>query len=193
MTGLNGNNPNIAIGSIQRSGYVETPEPLPGGTNCLHLMWIYNLKADGMKKAWCVCNGSPGHKGMVMLGHTFTHSLEMPGERLCWAVAVRVGLTIMGADVSYAFAEAPPSIAPLYVTCDNVFCDWWENHKKCPPIPLDMQCASSMHSKAIWSHLTSGKSMLLQFYKNSAFYPPNMNHVFIMLSLMDAIFYYYCK
>jgi hypothetical protein len=44
-------------------------------------------------------------------------------------------LTIFGADVSNAFAEAPHSKQGFHIRLDKAFHDWWVNHIKRPPIP----------------------------------------------------------
>lgn len=40
-----------------------------------------------------------------------------------------------GADVTTAFAEAPPPKAPLYMRIDQPFRDWWEIKKGRKPLP----------------------------------------------------------
>jgi hypothetical protein len=44
-------------------------------------------------------------------------------------------MIIFGAEVSNAFAEAPPPKQGFYIRPDRTFCDWWVNHKKREPIP----------------------------------------------------------
>ena len=114
----------------------EDPAPLPKGANLLPLIWTYVLKPDGTKKARCVCDGNIHRKGTVVLGHTYANSLEQPAARLFWAIAAKQNLTVIGADVSNAFAEAPPPAAPTYVTIDDAFKDWWVNHKGRDPEAL---------------------------------------------------------
>jgi len=60
------------------------------------------------------------------------------------------GLIAVGADVSNAFAEAPPPQAPLYMYIDEAFRDWWTNHKGRLPIPKD--CTVVQVCKAIQGH-----------------------------------------
>jgi hypothetical protein len=110
------------------------PEPLPTGANALHLLWTYVLKVIGTKKARCVCNGNR-NIGAVTLGHIFANALSPNAEQLFWAIVAKEGLTAIGADVSNAFAEAPPPHAPFYVYVDEAFRDWWENELNRPPIP----------------------------------------------------------
>mmetsp|Transcript_14552 Transcript_14552/g.20797 ORF Transcript_14552/g.20797 Transcript_14552/m.20797 type:complete len:1557 (+) Transcript_14552:1335-6005(+) len=110
------------------------PEPLPPDANALYLLWTYVLKVNGTKKARCVCNGSR-NRGAVTMGHIFANALSPNAERLFWAIVAKEGLTAIGADVSNAFAEAPPPHQPFYVYVDDTFRDWWENELKRPPIP----------------------------------------------------------
>ena len=110
------------------------PEPLPQGANVLYLLWTYVLKVNGTKKARCVCNGNR-NRGAVTMGHIFANALTPNAERLFWAITAKEGLTAIGADVSNAFAEAPPPEAPFYVYVDDVYRDWWENELGKPPIP----------------------------------------------------------
>ncbi len=42
---------------------------------------------------------------------------------------------MFGADVSNAFAKAPPPKQGFYVQPDRAFHDWWVQHKRRPPIP----------------------------------------------------------
>jgi hypothetical protein len=50
-------------------------------------------------------------------------------------VSAAENLLIFGADVSNAFAEAPPPKQGFYIYPDGAIHEWWVNHKKRPPIP----------------------------------------------------------
>jgi hypothetical protein len=93
------------------------------------------IKDDGRKKARCVCNGSP-KMGTVTLGETYAASLDQTAARIFWAAAALKNMVVIGADASNAFAEAPPPVAPLYVTIDKLFREWWTKKGR-PPIPKD--------------------------------------------------------
>jgi len=41
----------------------------------------------------------------------------------------------IGADVSNAFTKAHPPVAPLYITIDQAYHEWWEQHLGLLPIP----------------------------------------------------------
>ena len=134
------------------------PQPYPKGANLLNLLWTYLIKDDGRKKARCVCNGSARMHGTVTLGETYAASLDQTGSRIFWAVTALTNMIVIGADVSNAFAEAPPPIAPLYVTIDKPFREWWASKGR-PKIPDDyvmrVQGALQGHpeSPRLWSIL----------------------------------------
>ena len=102
-----------------------SPMKPPPGANVLPFLWTYLIKDDDTKKARCVCNGAPS-KGTVTLGPTYAGSLDQTGARIFWATAVLHNLKVYGADVSNAFAEAPPPVAPLYITVDKQYQDWYK-------------------------------------------------------------------
>ena len=49
-------------------------------------------------------------------------------------MAAAENLLIYGADVSNAFAEAPPPKKGFYIYPDKAFHNWWVNNKKQPPL-----------------------------------------------------------
>ena len=133
----------------------------PPNANILPLLWTYTIKADGTKKARCVCNGAPSKKGSVTLGATYAGSLDQTGSRIFWATAALKNLKVYGADVSNAFAEAPPPKAPLYVTIDKPFADWWKSKGR-PPIasghvlPVKRALQGHPESPRLWAELING-------------------------------------
>jgi hypothetical protein len=86
-----------------------------------HLVWTYTIKNDGRKKAQCVCDGSM-HSGMVrVLAETYANCIDQTSARLFYAIAAAKNLLVFGANVSNAFAEAPPPkqgffIHPLHLS-----------------------------------------------------------------------------
>ena len=112
------------LGQYDKQKTFGPPQPYPIGANLLNLLWTYLIKDTGTKKARCVCNGSP-QMGTVTLGETFAAALDQVGARIFWAVVALYNFIVFGADVSNAFAEAPPPVAPLYVTIDKPFREWW--------------------------------------------------------------------
>ena len=117
-------------------GMFSEPQILPLGMPASYMHWTYIYKMCGTKKARMVCDGAR-NRSANSIGHTYANSLDAPSERLFWALVAKMGLIAVGADVSNAFAEAPPPAAPLYLYIDDNYRDWWENHMKRPPIPKE--------------------------------------------------------
>ena len=55
-------------------------------------------------------------KGTVTLGNTYTVSLKQSGSLFFWILSTLIDYKVFGADATNTFAEAPPPVAPLYVT-----------------------------------------------------------------------------
>jgi hypothetical protein len=100
-----------------------------------HLVWTYNIKAvNRRKKARCVCDGSTQSGKVLVLAETYTNCVDQTSARLFYAVASAENVLIFGADVSNAFAEAPPPKQPFFIHPDKAFCEWWTKHLKRNPI-----------------------------------------------------------
>jgi dUTP pyrophosphatase len=117
------------LDQYEKQKMFSSPCPLPPHANVLPFLWTYLVKDDGTKKARCVCNGAPS-KGTVTLGPTYAGSLDQTGSRIFWSVAAMKNLKVYGADVSNAFAEAPPPVAPLYITIDHQYRQWYKRKGK---------------------------------------------------------------
>ena len=95
------------------------------------------------------------------MGHTYAGSLDQTGARIFWAAAAVRNLKVYGADVSNAFAEAPPPVAPLYITVDKQYRDWYRS-KGYGDIPegyvLKVKKALQGHPEAArqWARLIDG-------------------------------------
>jgi hypothetical protein len=89
-------------------GMFGAPMPLPKNANVFRMLWTYLLKIDGTQKSRMVCDGNPALQRHLTIGHTYTNSLDSASERLFWALVAKEGLIAIEADVSNAFAEAPP-------------------------------------------------------------------------------------
>lgn len=130
-------------------GMFSEPMVLPTGMGASYMHWTYLWKLCGTKKARMVFDGARNRKATA-LGYTYANSVDAPSERLFWALVAKQGLIAIGADVSNAFAEAPPPKMPLFMYIDEAFRDWWENHLKRPPIPPE--CNVVRVCKAIQGH-----------------------------------------
>jgi hypothetical protein len=116
-------------------GMFGDPQEKVIATHPCHMLWCYTLKPCQTKKARMVCNGVPGH-GAITLAHTYANSLNPSSERVFWAVAAYLGLKVVGADVSNAFAEDPAPKTPLCLLyIDDAYREWWEHHLKYKQIP----------------------------------------------------------
>jgi hypothetical protein len=126
----------LQLNQYDAQGMFGTPVAASENDAIFHLVWTYAVKAvDGRKKARCVCDGST-RSGMVrVLAETYANCVDQTSARLFYAVAAAENLLVYGADVSNAFAEAPPPKQGFFIRPDRAFNEWWTNHKKMPPIP----------------------------------------------------------
>ena len=99
----------LQLDQYDKQGMFGVPVPMKEEDAIFHLVWTYAIKAvDGCKKARCVCDGST-RSGMVrVLDETYTNCVDQTSSRLFYAVSAAENLLIFSADVSNAFAKAPP-------------------------------------------------------------------------------------
>ncbi len=101
-----------------------------------NLVWTYAIKeVDGRKKARCTCDGSTRGGQVRVLDFTYANSPDHTCSRIFYAISAAENLLIFGADVSNAFAEAPPPKQGFYIRPDPAFRAWWTTHKGRPPLP----------------------------------------------------------
>ena len=101
-----------------------------------NLVWTYAVKeVDGRKKARCTCDGSTRGGQVRVLDYTYANSPDQTCARIFYALAAAENLVIYGADVSNAFAEAPPPKQGFFIRPDSAFHAWWTIHKGRDPIP----------------------------------------------------------
>ena len=126
----------LQLDQYYNQGMLGNPHVATEDDSVFHLVWTYNVKAlDGRKKARCVCDGSPRAGQARILDETYANCVDQTSSRLFYAVAAAENLLVYGADVSNAFAEAPPPKQGFFIYPDRAFIEWWENHKKFPPLP----------------------------------------------------------
>jgi hypothetical protein len=81
-----------------------------------YLVWTYGIKTlDGRKKARCVCDGSLQFGFVKVLDKTYAICVDQTRSRLFYAVSAGDILLVFGANVTNAFAEAPPPKHGFYV------------------------------------------------------------------------------
>jgi hypothetical protein len=101
-----------------------------------HSVWTYAIKAvDSRKKARWACDGSPRSGQAKILDETYANCVDQTCSRIFYAIAAAENLLVYGADVSNAFAEAPPPKQGFCIHPDRAFQEWWTIHKQRPPIP----------------------------------------------------------
>jgi hypothetical protein len=112
-----------------------TPVSMNNEMAVFHSVWTYTNKAlDSCKKARWACDGSPRSGQAKILDETYANCVDQTSSRLFYAISVAENMLIFGADVSNAFAEAPPPKQGFYIHPDRAFWEWWVNHKKQLPI-----------------------------------------------------------
>jgi hypothetical protein len=111
------------------------PVKVSAGFAIFNLVWTYAVKeVDGRKKARCTCDGSTRGGQVRVLDYTYANSPDHTCSRIFYGIAAGETLLIFGADVSNAFAEAPPPKQGFYIHPDAAFHMWWTQHKGRPPI-----------------------------------------------------------
>jgi hypothetical protein len=96
---------------------------------------MHTIKALNIpQKAQCVCNGSSCSGSVKVLDKVYANCVDQTSSRLFYAIAAAKNLLVYGSDVCNAFVEAPPPKQGFYIQADQVFHEWWTNHKGQSPI-----------------------------------------------------------
>ena len=82
--------------------------------------------------------------------------MEQPAQRVFWGAACIKGMIVIGADASNAFGEAPAPKAPLYVTVDQPYREWWRSlgRGEIPPnyvLPVRHALQGHPESPRLWA------------------------------------------
>ncbi len=102
-----------------------TPKPFSNDTAVFPLVWTYTIKAlDGRKKARFTCDGSPKTGQACVLNETYANCVDQTNSHLFYAIAAAENLLIFRADVSNAFAEAPPPKQGFFIHPNRTFMEW---------------------------------------------------------------------
>ena len=161
------------------------------------LVWSYGVKVvDGCKKARCTCDGSLRLGQVCVLDETYANCIDQTSARLFYGIAAAENLIVYGADVSNAFAEAPPPKQGFFIRPDNAFLAWWTDHLKCPPIPqghvIPILSAMQGHPESPWLWEKHADAILRDIGLNLTFHEPclytstiNNNRVIIMRQVDD--------
>ncbi len=62
-----------------------------------------------VRKTRCICDGSTRSGKVRILAETYANCVDQTSARMFYAIAAAENLLVYGADVSNAFAEAPPT------------------------------------------------------------------------------------
>jgi hypothetical protein len=90
-------------------GMFGTPVAVDSDAAVFRTVWTYAIKTlDSHYKARCTCDGSPRSGQARILDETYTNCVDQTGTRIFYLVAAVENLLILGADISNAFAKAPP-------------------------------------------------------------------------------------
>ena len=126
----------LQLDQYDAQGMFGTPVEVDSDAAVFPTVWTYAIKTlDGRYKARCTCDGSRRSGQARILDETNANCVDQTGARIFYSVSAVENLLIFEADVSNAFAEAPPPKEGFYIILDKAFLDWWINHKKRPPIP----------------------------------------------------------
>ena len=126
----------LQLDQYELQGMFGTPVLVKDGNAVFNLVWTYAVKeVDGRKKARCTCDGSTRGGQVRVMDYTYANSPDHTCSRLFYAIAAAENLVLYGADVSNAFAEAPPPKQGFFIRPDLAFKAWWTVHKGRPPIP----------------------------------------------------------
>jgi hypothetical protein len=113
-----------------------SPVAVESNEAVFNMVWTYGIKAlDGCKKACCTCGGSTRSGQVRVLDEAYAYCVDQTSACLFYGIAAAENLIVYGADVSNAFAEAPPPKQGFYIRPDEAFHEWWTVHKQRPPVP----------------------------------------------------------
>ena len=107
----------LQLDQYDSQGMFGDPVAVEEDDAVFHLVWTYAIKAlDRRKKAQCVCDGLTRSGSVQVLDQTYANCVDQTSSRLFYAIAAAKNMLIFGADVSNAFAEAPPPTGLLRAT-----------------------------------------------------------------------------
>ncbi len=115
----------LQLDQYNAQGMFGTPVTVDSEAAVFHSVWTYAIKVvDGRKKARWACDDSPWSGQAKVLDETYANCVDQTSSRLFYAIVVVENLLIFGADVSNAFAEAPPPKQGFYIHPDCPFHEW---------------------------------------------------------------------
>jgi hypothetical protein len=109
----------LQLNQYEDQGMFDHPMAVLEEDAVFHLIWTYNIKVvDSPKKTRCVCDGSTRSGHVCILAKMYANCVDQTSARLFYAVATAKNLLVYGADLSNAFAKAPPPKQGFYIRPD---------------------------------------------------------------------------
>jgi hypothetical protein len=112
----------LQLNQYDAQGMFGTLVPMSQEDAIFHLVWTYAIKAvNDHKKARCICDGSTRLGMVCILNETYANCVDQTSSQLFYAVSAAKNMSIFRADVSNAFAEAPPPKQGFFIRPDKAF------------------------------------------------------------------------
>ena len=112
---------------VHKSTLKPNAEGVPPQVLCF--VWSNLMKTDGTRKARACADGSkrsaPWLRNFV---NTYSSCIELPCQRLFFALSAGLGYVLTVTDTSNAFQQAPPPPYPCYLRIDEAYQDWYKHH-----------------------------------------------------------------
>jgi hypothetical protein len=106
----------LQLSQYNAQGMFERPTLVDNNAAVFHTVWTYNIKAlDHCKKARCICDGSPHAGKAVILDETYANCVDQTSSRMFYGITAAENLLVYDANVSNAFAKAPPPKQGFYI------------------------------------------------------------------------------
>jgi hypothetical protein len=106
----------LQLDQYNMQGMFGEPVLIDKDDAAFYQVWTYGIKTlDQRKKARCVCNSSLCSGLIKVIDDIYANCVGQTSSRLFYAVTARENLLAFGADVSNAFAEAPPPKEGCYL------------------------------------------------------------------------------
>ena len=167
----------LQLDQYDAQGMFGSPVVVDSKAAVFHSVWMYAIKAvDGWKKARWACDGLPRSGQATVIDETYANCVDPTSSRLFYAISEVENMLIFGADVSNAFAEAPPPKQGFYIHPDRAFHEWWVNIKSARqylPIMLYPFCRLCKDTQNL---LVCGRSMQILSSENWDSCQQCMNH-----------------
>ena len=139
----------------EAQGMLGVPCPLPYGAMKFNIVWQYDIKHDGRKKARATCDGSTRGNVVRVLDHTYAGTPDHVGQRIFYGTCAAENLLVYGSDASNAFAEAGPPRQGINLLIDRSFREWWVSKGRSPlpdgwVVPLLSAMQGHPESPRLW-------------------------------------------